>query len=74
MRLNVMRITLYHTLQLTSCCMQLVASSWDCLNFLVLYLHSCYMRKESAYSIKMLLCALCVQSASGFMEIIIETH
>lgn len=51
-----MRVTLYHTLQLTCCCMQLVASSW---NFLALCLHVCYIRKECIFHTCFNMCTVC---------------
>lgn len=64
MQVNVMRVTPHHALQLTCCRMQLFELS------LSLCLHGCYMKREPARYIRVLICVECV---SRLVENIIET-
>lgn len=65
MQVNVMKVALYHTLQLTCC---LHATSCIELGLFELCLHGCYMKRESVCFKQVLICALCDLYVSGLVE------
>lgn len=66
MQVNVMRVALYYTLQLTCC---LHATSCIKLGVFELCLHGCcYVKRESVCFKQVLICALCDLYVSGLVE------